>query len=178
MCTILCRNNLIPRRRNSTPRVHWNSWKRAGASQSSLSPGWTSLLLLRLPRCLPHPLLVRLSYRAQKRVAQQKLDSKLPLSRIIDIRKRVYADVKVHQVSLPTLHLLIGSSQRHFQTLVHKLEMSAQSLLYDSPRMVKLWPRVVGLAPSNYGTSRPVHPSVLLEVSLAISSGVISHFTY
>ncbi|KAI9464261.1 U4/U6 snRNP-specific spliceosomal protein [Russula earlei] len=32
--------------------------------------------------------------RAQKRVAQQKLDSKLPLSRIIDIRKRVFADVK------------------------------------------------------------------------------------
>ncbi|KAH9983889.1 U4/U6 snRNP-specific spliceosomal protein [Russula compacta] len=32
--------------------------------------------------------------RAQKRVAQQKVDSKLPLSRIIDIRKRVFADVK------------------------------------------------------------------------------------
>ncbi|KAF8475189.1 U4/U6 snRNP-specific spliceosomal protein [Russula ochroleuca] len=32
--------------------------------------------------------------RAQKRVAQQKLDSKLPLSRIIDLRKRVFADVK------------------------------------------------------------------------------------
>ncbi|KAI0272569.1 U4/U6 snRNP-specific spliceosomal protein [Gloeopeniophorella convolvens] len=32
--------------------------------------------------------------RAQKRVAQQKIDSKLPLSRIIDIRKRVFVDVK------------------------------------------------------------------------------------
>jgi len=32
--------------------------------------------------------------RAQKRVTQQKLDSKLPLSRIIDIRKRIFADVK------------------------------------------------------------------------------------
>ncbi|KAI0057254.1 U4/U6 snRNP-specific spliceosomal protein [Artomyces pyxidatus] len=32
--------------------------------------------------------------RAQKRVAQQRIDSKVPLGRIIDIRKRVFADVK------------------------------------------------------------------------------------
>ncbi|EMD38941.1 hypothetical protein CERSUDRAFT_47016 [Gelatoporia subvermispora B] len=32
--------------------------------------------------------------RAQKRVAQQRIDSKLPLGRIIDIRKKVFADVK------------------------------------------------------------------------------------
>jgi U4/U6 small nuclear ribonucleoprotein PRP4 len=57
------------------------------------------LLLCRpLPRFLPSSLLVPLPYRAQKRVAQQKVDSKLPLSRIIDIRKRVFADVKVWQV--------------------------------------------------------------------------------
>jgi len=89
-------SNLLRRRRNSTLPVRWNSWKRAGAWQSSPSPGWTSLLLLRLlPRCLPRSPSVRLPYRAQERVAQQKLDSRLPLSRIIDIRKRVFADVKV-----------------------------------------------------------------------------------
>ncbi|KAI0050960.1 U4/U6 snRNP-specific spliceosomal protein [Auriscalpium vulgare] len=35
--------------------------------------------------------------RAQKRVAQQRIDSKMPLGRIIDIRKRVFADVKTFQ---------------------------------------------------------------------------------
>ncbi len=33
--------------------------------------------------------------RAQKRIAQQRIDSKMPLGRIIDIRKKVFADVKV-----------------------------------------------------------------------------------
>ncbi|KAI0705181.1 U4/U6 snRNP-specific spliceosomal protein [Cytidiella melzeri] len=32
--------------------------------------------------------------RAQKRVAQQRIDSKMPLGRIIDIRKKVFAEVK------------------------------------------------------------------------------------
>ncbi|THG93361.1 hypothetical protein EW026_g7851 [Hermanssonia centrifuga] len=32
--------------------------------------------------------------RAQKRIAQQRIDSKMPLGRIIDIRKKVFADVK------------------------------------------------------------------------------------
>ncbi|RDX48207.1 U4/U6 snRNP-specific spliceosomal protein [Lentinus brumalis] len=32
--------------------------------------------------------------RAQKRIAQQRLDSKMPLGRIIDIRKKVFAEVK------------------------------------------------------------------------------------
>lgn len=44
--------------------------------------------------------------------------------------------------------------------------MNVQSRLCDSPRMAKLWLQVAGLAPSNCGTSRPVHPSVLLEVKL------------
>lgn len=33
--------------------------------------------------------------RAQKRVAQQRLDSKMALGRIVDIRKRVFNEVKV-----------------------------------------------------------------------------------
>ena len=44
--------------------------------------------------------------------------------------------------------------------------MSAQYPSSDSPRMVKPWLQVVGPAPSNYGTSPPVHPSAPLEVSL------------
>ncbi|KAI0305820.1 U4/U6 snRNP-specific spliceosomal protein [Multifurca ochricompacta] len=52
------------------------------------SPG--SLELLEVRRRLAEFSLPR----AQKRVTQQKLDCKLPLSRIIDIRKRVFADVK------------------------------------------------------------------------------------
>ncbi|KAI0788751.1 WD40-repeat-containing domain protein [Abortiporus biennis] len=32
--------------------------------------------------------------RAQKRIAQQRIDSKIPLGRVIDIRKKVFADVK------------------------------------------------------------------------------------
>lgn len=46
-------------------------------------------------RCLLYSLSFLLPCRAQKRVAQQRIDSKLPLGRIIDIRKRVFADVKV-----------------------------------------------------------------------------------
>lgn len=35
------------------------------------------------------------SYRAQKRIAQQRIDSKLDLGRIVDIRKKAFAEVKV-----------------------------------------------------------------------------------
>ena len=33
--------------------------------------------------------------RAQKRVAQQRIDSKIDLGRIVDIRKKIFSDVKV-----------------------------------------------------------------------------------
>jgi hypothetical protein len=33
--------------------------------------------------------------RAQKRVAQQRIDSKIDLGRIVDIRKKVFSEVKV-----------------------------------------------------------------------------------
>jgi len=42
--------------------------------------------------------------RAQKRVAQQRIDSKIDLGRIVDIRKKVFSEVKVyHYVPLPNL---------------------------------------------------------------------------
>ncbi|KAI1793533.1 U4/U6 snRNP-specific spliceosomal protein [Ganoderma leucocontextum] len=52
------------------------------------SPG--SLELLEARRLLAEYSLPR----AQKRVVQQRIDSKIPLGRIIDIRKKVFADVK------------------------------------------------------------------------------------
>jgi WD40 repeat protein len=70
----------------------------------------------------------------------------------------------------------MGSFRRHFQTLVHKLEMNVQFPLCDLPRMAKPWLQVAGLAPSNYGTSQPVRSSVLFGVSLAISFGGHSSF--
>lgn len=41
------------------------------------------------------PIVFLYIYRAQARVAQQRIDSKMPLGRIIDIRKKVFAEVKV-----------------------------------------------------------------------------------
>jgi hypothetical protein len=41
------------------------------------------------------PLLLFSFGRAQKRVAQQRIDSKIDLGRIVDIRKKVFSDVKV-----------------------------------------------------------------------------------
>ncbi|TFY58231.1 hypothetical protein EVG20_g8231 [Dentipellis fragilis] len=60
------------------------------------TPG--SLELLQARRRLAEFSLPRLGFRcytrAQKRVAQQRIDSKMPLGRIIDMRKHVLADVK------------------------------------------------------------------------------------
>ena len=49
--------------------------------------------------------------RAQKRIAQQRLDSRMPLKRIIDIRKKVFAEVKV-RLSLFNLY------REHLDSLV------------------------------------------------------------
>lgn len=46
-------------------------------------------------RCLLLFCFFRFFGRAQKRVAQQQLESKIDLGRIIDIRKKVFAEVKV-----------------------------------------------------------------------------------
>lgn len=46
-------------------------------------------------RCLLPSSVSVFPYRAQKRIAQQQIGSKMPLGRIIDIRKKVFAEVKV-----------------------------------------------------------------------------------
>ena len=38
---------------------------------------------------------VLVGFRAQKRVAQQRIDSRIPLGKLIDLRKKIFANVKV-----------------------------------------------------------------------------------
>lgn len=48
--------------------------------------------------------------RAQKRLAQQRIDSKMDLGRVVDIRKKVFNEVKVrtsHLVIVYELHRVI-----------------------------------------------------------------------
>ena len=40
-------------------------------------------------------LTVFLNFRAQKRIAQQRIDSRIPLGKLIDLRKKIFANVKV-----------------------------------------------------------------------------------
>lgn len=40
-------------------------------------------------------LTVIFGFRAQKRIAQQRIDSRIPLGKLIDLRKKIYANVKV-----------------------------------------------------------------------------------
>lgn len=86
------------RKRSSTPQALWNCWRHGGSWRNILFPGWISATdrWTTMNRCLLHSLPCFLfPCRAQKRVAQQRIDSKMPLGRIIDIRKKVFAEVKV-----------------------------------------------------------------------------------
>lgn len=49
--------------------------------------------------------------RAQKRIAQQRIDSRMDLGRIVDIRKKVFTEVKVRLSYLPILSDLFTSLQ-------------------------------------------------------------------
>jgi hypothetical protein len=59
--------------------------------------------------------------RAQKRVAQQRIDSKMDLGRVVDIRKNVFAQVKVGGVAFLS----------PFQSLYHLLTEIHQSWVSD-----------------------------------------------
>jgi hypothetical protein len=50
--------------------------------------------------------------RAQKRLAAQRTDSRMPLGRILDIRKKVFAEVKVSQSSISPSQRAQDASQR------------------------------------------------------------------
>jgi hypothetical protein len=53
---------------------------------------------------------VLFGFRAQKRVAQQRIDSRIPLGKLIDLRKKIFANVKV-RVSAP-FHAVIYNERR------------------------------------------------------------------
>ncbi|KAL1943065.1 hypothetical protein VTO73DRAFT_4736 [Trametes versicolor] len=91
------------------------------------SPG--SLELLEARRLLAEYSLPR----AQKRVAQQRIDSKMPLGRIIDIRKKVFAEVK----SLANLGSQIGDERP--VSLVRFSPNSKYLLTGSWAGNVKLW---------------------------------------
>jgi U4/U6 small nuclear ribonucleoprotein PRP4 len=57
--------------------------------------------------------------RAQKRLAAQRADSRMPLGRILDIRKKVFTEVKVSTLLLNVLSIkvLCGSRSQKFGQL-------------------------------------------------------------
>ena len=55
------------------------------------------LPMVKVEKVLTMPLFFRFCCRAQKRIAQQRIDSKLDLGRVVDIRKKAFAEVKVCQ---------------------------------------------------------------------------------
>jgi WD40 repeat protein len=60
-------------------------------------------------------LAVLFDFRAQKRVAQQRIDSRIPLGKLIDLRKKIYANVKVRILSL----FLPGTSNWCYQSFAN-----------------------------------------------------------
>lgn len=56
-----------------------------------------TLSVIDIGKVLTRFLVISLSFRAQQRVAQQRLDSRMDLGRIVDIRKKAFAEVKVRQ---------------------------------------------------------------------------------
>lgn len=93
------------------------------------------------------PLSSIFSRRAQKRIAQQRIDSKLDLGRVVDIRKKSFADVKVCLLSHTMFSILTFTLRRNSPTLVRKSVMSDQYHKYDSHRIIKCLPLAVGQAP-------------------------------
>ena len=87
----------------------------------------------------------RIRCRAQKRVAQQRLDSKMPLGRIIDIRKKVFAEVKVSSLSACASSLTSHLALRVWQTLARRSETTVQSPLFASLQIANSWRPGVGL---------------------------------
>ena len=62
-------------------------------------------------------LAVLFDFRAQKRIAQQRIDSRIPLGKLIDLRKKIYADVKVRVSSLPCASVFDGWCFQSFANL-------------------------------------------------------------
>ena len=92
-------------------------------------------------------LLLSLLGRAQQRVAQQRIDSKMDLGRIVDIRKKVFSEVKVSSL-LPLLYEDVSdTTSRNLQTSDHKLAMNDPYPKCVLHLTIKLWRLVAGLGP-------------------------------
>ena len=82
----------------------------------------------------------------------------MPLGRIIDIRKKVFAEVKVRLHSLQ-LHVLSHNTlARTLPISVLKLVTNDRSLKYVSHQTVKSWLQAAGLEMSNYGMCLHAQP--------------------
>jgi len=82
-------------KKSSIPQDPSNSLRQGNTSRSIHSLGWNYVIRQRYRKGAYSVLRLFFSFRAQKRVAQQRLDSRLDLGRIVDIRKKVFAEVKV-----------------------------------------------------------------------------------
>ena len=74
-----------------------------------------------IKRCLLYSLRFFFDFRAQKRVAQQRIDSRIPLGKLIDLRKKIYANVKVRVLSSFLFGIPTDGVTRASRTWVHKL---------------------------------------------------------
>lgn len=89
-------------------------------------------------------LAVSFDFRAQQRVAQQRIDSRIPLGKLIDLRKKIFANVKVCISSLLRKEITVNDVTRASQTWVHRSVTNAQSRKSGSPPIAKYLPLVVG----------------------------------
>lgn len=91
-------------------------------------------------------LTVLLDFRAQKRIAQQRIDSRIPLGKLIDLRKKIFANVKVRDFALFYIGTLTNDVTRASRTWARKLVTSVQYLKFDSPPIAKFSRLEVGRA--------------------------------
>jgi len=112
--------------------------------------------------------------RAQKRIAQQRIDSKMDLGQIVDIRKKIFSEVKVCPLYIPSFVGLVDIASRNSLISAHKLETIDQYPKYDSHLIMKFLQLAVGLEQSNCGMSRHAHQFVLCGVRCGARFNLLS----
>lgn len=87
----------------------------------------------------------------------------MPLGRILDIRKKVFAEVKVRAFPLlwSAMPKLRVSDSR---TWVRKLAMNGQYLKFGLRLIARHWPHRAGRVPSSFGMYQLAHVSERFEV--------------
>lgn len=146
---------------SSTGRILYRGLARAAPGQEAPSRVFSAQVGFYLPigdiskvlttSCpLPH-------CRAQKRVAQQRIHAKLPLTRIIDLRKKIFGQVKViaSRQSLARRTHTTGSASA---ILGLRSETTGLYRKSASPPIARSLPPAVGRVPSKYGMCLHVRP--------------------